>query len=113
MGVSGLSSGRGFLARQLRLKLRRPASFARADEATGKKDTGAAQAVGWSTSSSTKPAAQKLKLAKKAKPNQKTTAVVEKDTWICPMCRIKADKPGKCPECGMDMVKLPKESKKK
>jgi len=55
----------------------------------------------------------KAKKSKVAKP--KTV----KDSYICPMCHIKSDKPGKCPQCGMDMVKekpanqktAPKESK--
>lgn len=42
-----------------------------------------------------------------------TATPVQKEVWICPMCHIKADKAGKCPECGMDMVKLPKDAKKK
>jgi len=56
---------------------------------------------------------KKNKVVKKIKPAPKAKAgVAEKDVWICPMCRIKSDKPGKCPECGMDMVKLPKDPQK-
>ncbi len=30
-----------------------------------------------------------------------------KDVYLCPMCKdVKSDKPGKCPKCGMDLVKL-------
>jgi len=57
--------------------------------------------------------AKKHKVVKKIKSSPKAKSVVgEKDVWICPMCRIKSDKPGKCPECGMDMVKLPKDPQK-
>jgi len=54
---------------------------------------------------------KKIKAAKKTAPAAAAPAV--KQVWICPMCHIKADKPGKCPECGMDMVKLPTDAKKK
>lgn len=37
-----------------------------------------------------------------------TTKLTEKrsDTYTCPMHpEVKSDKPGKCPKCGMDLVK--------
>ena len=42
---------------------------------------------------------KKAKAVKKAK-GVKETKAAEKTVYICPMCHIKADKPGKCPECG-------------
>jgi RNA polymerase subunit RPABC4/transcription elongation factor Spt4 len=48
-----------------------------------------------------KAASKKVNKAK-AKAEKQITA---KDSYICPMCHVTADKPGKCPMCGMDMVK--------
>src|SRR5439155_1310289 len=59
----------------------------------------------------TKPkAAGKTVTMTKAKADKKVAA---KDSYICPMCHITADKPGKCPMCGMDMVKNEKKDEKK
>ena len=52
------------------------------------------------TTSNAAPA-PKAKKAKKAKAVKKKA----KDAYVCPMCHTKSDKPGKCPDCGMDMVK--------
>lgn len=58
----------------------------------------------------TKPKAAGKKVNKaKAKAEKQIAA---KDSYICPMCKITADKPGKCPMCGMDMVKNEKNEKK-
>lgn len=32
--------------------------------------------------------------------------------YVCPMCHTSSDKPGKCPECGMDMKKASEADKK-
>lgn len=44
-----------------------------------------------------------------ASPGTKTQEV-KKDVWTCPMHpQVKQDKPGKCPICGMDLVKMEQE----
>ena len=60
----------------------------------------------------TKMKAKKMKKGNKAK-KMKGSAKAEKAVYICPMCHIKSDKPGKCPECGMPMVKESKEMREK
>ncbi len=39
--------------------------------------------------------------------------IAAKDSYVCPMCHITADKPSKCSMCGMDMVKNEKKDDKK
>ncbi len=46
----------------------------------------------------------------KAKKTSKKKAV--KDVYACPMGHYTGDKPGKCPKCGMDLVKQEKVEKK-
>jgi hypothetical protein len=36
---------------------------------------------------------------------KKAAATAAADVWVCPMGCSKSDKPGKCPSCGMDLVK--------
>lgn len=56
------------------------------------------------TPSMSQPTAQTTpthkKKAKKAEKKKKT-----KIAWVCPMGDYTGDKPGKCPNCGMDLVK--------
>ena len=73
------------------------ASFARADEATGN----------GSTVITDQPtvAAKPMVKAKKKKKTKKAAKVESKKTvWVCPMGDFTSDKPGKCPNCGMDLV---------
>lgn len=42
--------------------------------------------------------------AKSAKAKKKKAAP-EKYVWVCHMCNYTSTKPGKCPYCGMEMVK--------
>jgi rubrerythrin len=73
------------------------ASFAQADEATGN-----ASAI--ITPQLSAPATPIVK-AKKAKKTKKTAkAEAKKALWVCPMGDYTSDKPGKCPNCGMDLV---------
>jgi len=48
----------------------------------------------------TPAAVVKHKKAKTAKVKKEV-----KDVYVCSMCHVKSDKPGKCPQCGMEMVK--------
>ena len=50
------------------------------------------------------PAASKSAAKPKAKVAKKK-AVKEKYVWVCPMGDYTGDKPGKCPNCQMDLVK--------
>lgn len=50
------------------------------------------------------PAASKS-LAKSKVKTAKKKAVKEKYVWVCPMGDYTGDKPGKCPNCQMDLVK--------
>jgi hypothetical protein len=47
--------------------------------------------------------------AKKVKPaapaTKSQTSDAKKEVWTCSMCGGSFDKPGHCPECGMDLVK--------
>ncbi len=56
---------------------------------------------------------KKASMTKKKNKAAKETKAAEKSVYVCPMCHIKADKPGNCPECGMAMVKETKELKEK
>src|ERR1051325_5551828 len=58
-----------------------------------------------------KPAAVSTPVVK-AKKSKGTKLKIVKESYVCPMCHIKSDKPGKCPQCGMDMVKEKPESPK-
>ncbi len=72
-------------------------SFAQADEAIGN----------GSSVVSTQPivAAAPMVKAKKGKKTKKTAkAETKKAVWVCPMGDYTSDKPGKCPNCGMDLV---------
>jgi len=48
----------------------------------------------------TPAAGMKHKKTKTAKAKKEVKAV-----YVCPMCHTKSDRPGKCPDCGMPMVK--------
>jgi rubrerythrin len=74
-------------------------------------NSGAVKASAASAQTTPAVKSKKAKTVKKAK-TAKEIKAPEKTVYICPMCHIKADKPGKCPECGMDMVKMPKEAEK-
>jgi len=54
-------------------------------------------------------AATPVSKVKKAKAAKKKAV---KDVYVCPMCHITSDKPGKCPQCGMEMVKEKKAEEK-
>ncbi len=85
------------------------ASIAQAEEAVGNQATSQTAGTNLKKGPGALGVSKKMKSMKKSKADKKASpSVVEKDSWICPMCHIKADKPGKCPECGMDMVKMPK-----
>lgn len=71
-------------------------SFAQADEATGNGST----AVTAQPAAATTPVVKAKK--KKTKKAAKTEA--KKTVWVCPMGDYTSDKPGKCPNCGMDLV---------
>ena len=66
--------------------------------------------------------AAKVSISKMQSPSETVKTADSKDGakadhskgYICPMCHITGDKPGKCPMCGMDMVKnTEKDSPKK
>ena len=60
--------------------------------------------------------ARKATAAKKAKSEKKSEAAQEDSTqyvWVCAMCEFTSTKPGKCPTCGMDLVKVKKSDLKK
>ena len=83
------------------------ASFAMADTPSDSSQvTPTAKSQGKTKSKAVGKAVSKTK----AKADKK---VVAKDSYVCPMCHISADKPGKCPMCGMDMVKNEKKDDKK
>jgi transposase-like protein len=68
--------------------------------------------VAWAeqiVASNATPVATPVSKAKKAKVAKKKAS---KDVWICPMCNTTSDKAGKCPQCGMDMVKEKKAKEK-
>ncbi len=73
------------------------AVFSQADEVSGNR----------STTVTTQPAMLstpivKTKKVKKAKKTAKAES--KKTVWVCPMGDYTSDKPGKCPNCGMDLV---------
>lgn len=51
------------------------------------------------------PKAKSMKVSKKKARKTPAAAAKEKYIWVCTMCDYKSDKPGKCPYCGMEMVK--------
>jgi len=59
-------------------------------------------AAGMSTPSAAITPAAKSAVKKKAKMGKKTPKFV----YICPMDGTTSDKPGKCPACGMDLIKM-------
>jgi hypothetical protein len=73
------------------------ASFAQADEAAGNSST----AMTPQPSALVTPGV-KVKKGKKTKKAAKAEA--KKTVWVCPMGDYTSDKPGKCPNCGMDLV---------
>jgi rubrerythrin len=73
------------------------ASFSHADEAAGN----ASAAITPQPSGPATPVV-KAKKSKKTKKTAKTEA--KKAVWVCPMGDYTSDKPGKCPNCGMDLV---------
>ena len=54
------------------------------------------------------PAAPKksMKMKKKGMKKAEGKKQEAKAQYICEMCHIKSDKPGKCPQCGMEMKKI-------
>ncbi len=60
-----------------------------------------------STTMTTPPATMATPLAKSKKPKKSKKAAKaqsKKEVWVCPMGDYTGDKPGKCPNCGMDLV---------
>ena len=45
------------------------------------------------------------KAGPKVQGSKSAASKAEKMVWTCPMCGGSYDKPGKCPDCGMDLVK--------
>jgi rubrerythrin len=72
-------------------------TFTQADEAVSNGFT----AMTSQPTAMTTPAA-KTKKTKKSKKTAKAQS--KKAVWVCPMGDFTSDKPGKCPNCGMDLV---------
>jgi hypothetical protein len=54
---------------------------------------------------SSQPAAVTTPAAKAPSASKKKKAAKAKYVWVCPMGDYTGTKPGKCPNCGMDLVK--------
>jgi rubrerythrin len=73
------------------------ATFAWSDTAAGN-NTSVVASPGTALTTPTVKAQKRKKIKKAAKSQS------EKTVWVCPMGDFTGDKPGKCPNCGMDLV---------
>ena len=60
----------------------------------------------------TAKASRKTATVKKKKA-EASAAETDQYVWVCPMGDFTGTKPGKCPNCGMDLVKVKKSDSKK
>ncbi|HUO57730.1 MAG TPA: heavy metal-binding domain-containing protein [bacterium] len=92
------------------------ANGVRADEGANKGVAVATPAAPQSTPKAkhaTAKAVKKSTATVKKKKTEAPAAEADQYVWVCPMGDFTGTKPGKCPTCGMDLVKVKKSDLKK